>query len=99
MADKEEAGLPLEKEDIYKVYWLDRDLTLSNPLLTVLSPKKVTATKERPRETATFAANEEGVFQSRSSRGKAIIGKRTTLTTTSLGSKAGNKTRATTALI
>jgi len=62
MADKEEAGLSFKKKDIYKVYWLDCDLTLSNPLLTVLLPKKVIATKGRPCETATFTADEEGVF-------------------------------------
>jgi hypothetical protein len=99
MADKEEAGLPLEKEDVHEVYWLDRDLALDNPLLTVLSPKKVTATKGRPRETATFAANEEGVFQSRSSRGKAVMDKKTKSTTTGLGSKVGDKTRLTTASV
>jgi hypothetical protein len=99
MADREEADLPLEKADVHEVYWLNRNLSLENPLLTVLSPNKVTATKGRPRETATFAADEEGIFQSSTSRGKAVMGKRTTLTTTSLGSKAGDKTRATTASI
>ena len=99
MADREEADLPLEKTDIHKVYWLNRNLSLKNPLLTVLSPNKVTATKGRPRETATFAADKEGVFQSSSSRGKAVMGKKTTSTTTSLGSKAGDKTRATMASI
>jgi hypothetical protein len=62
MADKEEVGLPLEKEDVYKVYWLDRDLVFSNLLLTVFSLKKVMATKGRPCETAMFVANEEGIF-------------------------------------
>jgi len=62
MADKEEARLSLEKEDIYKVYWLNCNLTLSNPLLTVLLPKKIIATKERPRKIATFTANKKGVF-------------------------------------
>jgi hypothetical protein len=99
MADREEADLPLEKTDVHEVYWLDRNLSLENPLLTVLSPNKVTATKGRPRETATFAADKEGVFQSSSSRGKAVMGKKTTSTTTSLGSKAGDKTRATTASV
>jgi hypothetical protein len=99
IADREEADLPLEKADVHEVYWLDRNLSLDNPLLTVLSPKKVTATKGRPCEIATFTANEEGVFQGSSSRGKAVMGKKTTLTTTSLGSKAGDKTRATTASV
>jgi hypothetical protein len=99
MADREEADLPLEKADVHEVYWLDRDLSLKNPLLTVLSPKKVTAIKGRPRKIATFTADEEGVFQSSSSRGKAVMGKKTTSTATSLGSKAGNKTRATTASV
>jgi len=99
IADKEEAGLPLVKADIHEVYWLNRDLSLENPLLMVLSPKKVTATKGRPRETATFATDEEGIFRSSSSRGKDVIGKKTTSTTTSLGSKAGDKTRATTASV
>jgi hypothetical protein len=62
IADKEEAGLSLEKEDVYKVYWLDHNLILSNPLLTVLLPKKVTAIKGRPCKTAIFTANKEGVF-------------------------------------
>jgi hypothetical protein len=62
IADREEADLPLEKADVYEVYWLDRDLSLDNPLLTVFSPKKVTAIKGRPCEIAIFAANEEGVF-------------------------------------
>jgi hypothetical protein len=61
MADREEVDLPLEKADVYEVYWLNRDLSLENPLLTVLSPNKVTPTKERPREIATFTANEEEI--------------------------------------
>jgi len=99
MADREEADFPLEKIDVYKVYWLDRDLLLENPLLTVLSPNKVTAIKGRPCEIATFVANKEGVFQSSSSCGKAVMGKKTMLTTISLGSKAGDKTRATMASV
>lgn len=96
MADKIEANLPLEKADVHEVYWLDRDLSLDNPLLTVLLPKKVTATKGRPREMATFAADEDDIF---GSRGKAMMGKKTTSTTTSLGRKVGDKTRATTASV
>jgi hypothetical protein len=93
MADREEANLPLERADVHEVYWLDRDLSSGNPLLTVLSPKRVTATKGRPRETATFATSEEGAFT------RAIMAKQTSSTTTSLGSKAGDKTRATTASV
>jgi hypothetical protein len=62
-------------------------------------PKKVTATKGRPRDTATFAVDEEGIFGSSSSRGKAVMGKKTKLTTTSLVSKARDKTRATMASV
>jgi len=62
MVDREKADLFLEKIDIYEVYWLDRDLLLKNPLLIVLSPNKIMATKGRPRETAMFVANKEGVF-------------------------------------
>ena len=62
MADREEADLPLEKTDIYKIYWLDRNFLLKNPLLTVLLPNKVTVTKGRPCKTAMFVANKEGVF-------------------------------------
>jgi len=62
MADKEKADLPLEKADIYKVYWLNCNLLLKNPLLTVLSPKKVTVTKRRPCKIAIFIANKKGVF-------------------------------------
>lgn len=93
MADREEANLPLERADVHEVYWLDRDLSSGNLLLTVLSPKRVTATKGRPRETATFATSEEGAFT------RAIMAKQTSSTTTSLGSKAGDKTRATTASV
>jgi hypothetical protein len=99
IADKEEAGLPLIKADVHKVYWLDRGLSLENPLLTVLSPKKVTATKGRPRDTTTFAVDEEGIFANISSRGKVVMGQKTKETTTSLGSRAGDKTRATTASV
>ncbi|KAH8774492.1 hypothetical protein F5883DRAFT_641116 [Diaporthe sp. PMI_573] len=91
IADKEEASLPLEKSNLHKAWYLDCDLCVENPLLSVLSPKKVTATKGRPREIATFASDEEGVFEK---RGKAIMGKKTTSTTTSLGSRAGDKTRS-----
>jgi hypothetical protein len=62
----------------------------------VRSPKKVIATKGRPREMATFAADEDGIFEG---RGQAVFGKKTTSTTTSLGSEAGDNTRATTASI
>ncbi|KAL1856464.1 hypothetical protein Daus18300_010731 [Diaporthe australafricana] len=41
-------------------------------------------TKGRPLDTATFAVDEEGIFGSRSSRGKAVMGKKTKSTTTSL---------------
>ena len=62
MADRKEADLFFKKIDVYKVYWLNRDLLLENPLLTVLSPKKVMATKGRPYKTAIFTANEKGIF-------------------------------------
>jgi hypothetical protein len=78
------------------MYWLDRDLSKQNPLLLVLSPKKVTATKGRPREMATFATGEDGILEARAS---AIMGRLTFSTTISLGSKAGDKTRATTASV
>ncbi|KAH8770828.1 hypothetical protein F5883DRAFT_666235 [Diaporthe sp. PMI_573] len=91
IADKEEASLPLKKSNLHKAWYLNRDLCVKNPLLSVLSPKKVTATKGRPREITTFASNKEGVFKK---RGKAIMGKKTTSTTISLGSRAGDKTRS-----
>jgi hypothetical protein len=62
MANKEEAGLLLIKEDVYKVYWLDRDFLLNNLLLTVFSPKKVMTIKGRSCETAIFVADKEGIF-------------------------------------
>lgn len=96
LADREEAGLPLEKSDVHKAYYLDRNLSDINPLLTILSPKKVTATKGRPRDIATFTADKDGIFESRK---KAIMGKKTKPTTTSLGSRAGDKTRATMASV
>ena len=96
MADKEEADLPLEKVDMHIVYWLDRDLLAKDPLLLILSPKKVTATKERPYKMAIFAIDEKGIFKSHT---RAVLSKKTTLITTSLGSRAGNKTRATTTLV
>ncbi|KAL2272258.1 hypothetical protein FJTKL_07167 [Diaporthe vaccinii] len=97
IADKEEAGDPLTKADVHKVFWLDRDLLVDNPLLAVLSPERVRATKGRPRETATFATDEAGILESSGGRATAVISKRTTSTTTGLGSKAGDKIRATTA--
>lgn len=96
LADKLEADLPLEKSDVHEAYYLNRDLSLENPLLTVKSPKKVTATKGRPRDVNTFAGNEDGIFES---HGKAVIGKKTTSNTMNLGSKAGDKTRATMASV
>lgn len=96
LADKLEADLPVEKSDIHEAYYLDRDLSLVNPLLAVRSPKKVTATKDRPRDINTFAGNGDGIFES---RGKAVMGRKTTSNTTNLDSKAGDKTRATTASV
>ena len=96
MADKEEADLPLKKVDVHKVYWLDCDLLAKDPLLLILLPKKVTAIKGRPCKIATFAIDEEGIFKSRI---RAVLSKKTMLTITSLGSRAGDKTRVTTALV
>jgi hypothetical protein len=62
MANKEEAGLPFVKEDVYEVYWLDCDLLLDNPLLIVFLLKKVTIIKGRPCEIAIFVADKEGIF-------------------------------------
>jgi hypothetical protein len=39
IADKEEAGIPLDKDDVHSAWYLDRDLSIDNPLLEVLSPK------------------------------------------------------------
>jgi hypothetical protein len=96
MANREEADLPLEKADIHKVYWLNRDLLAEDPLLLILSPKKVTIIKGRPCKMAMFAIDEEGIF---GSRARAVLSKKTISTTTSLGSRAGDKTRVTTALV
>jgi hypothetical protein len=74
-----------------------RDLSIKNPLLAVLSPEKVTGIKGRPRKMATFTTDEIGIFESSRSRGIAIMRKKTKSTTKSLGSKAGDKPRATTA--
>ena len=84
---------------IHEVFWLDRDLSVVNPLFAILSPDKVIATKGRPREMATFATGEEGIFESSGSRGRVVMGRKTSSTTTNLGSKAGDRTRATTASV
>jgi len=96
MADKEEADLPLKKVDIHKIYWLDCNLLAKNPLLLILLPKKVTVIKGRPHKIATFTIDKKDIFKSHT---KAVLSKKTILTTTSLGSRAGNKTRVITALV
>jgi hypothetical protein len=96
IADKEEAGIPLDKNDVHKAWYLDRDLSIENPLLMVLSPKKVFNSRGRPRDTSTFTGDEDGLF---GSTGKAVVTHQTSSNTTSLGSKAGDKTRATTASV
>lgn len=45
---------------------------------------------------ATFAADEDGILEGRA---KAVMGKKTTSTTANLGSRAGDKTRATMASV
>jgi hypothetical protein len=96
IADKEEAGIPLDKEDIHSAWYLDRDLSIDNPLLLVLSPKKVLNSRGRPRDNNPFAGDEEGIL---SSFGRAVVTHQTSSNTRSLGSKAGDKTRATTASV
>lgn len=98
MADKDHAGLPLKKSDIYPYWYLDYDLNLENLLLTVFSPKKVVG-KGRPYEEGLFVANKDGIFASHREARKAVMGKQIKSTTTNLGSRAGDKTRATTASV
>jgi hypothetical protein len=55
IADKEEAGIPLDKEDVHSAWYLDRDLSNLNLLLVIISPKKILNTKGRPRDSGRFA--------------------------------------------
>ncbi|KAL1856467.1 hypothetical protein Daus18300_010734 [Diaporthe australafricana] len=96
IADKEEAGIPLDKDDVHLAWYLDRNLSINNPLLLVLSPKKVLNSRGRPRDNAPFTGDEEGIF---GNVGRAVVTHQTSSNTRSLGSKAGDKTRATMASV
>lgn len=85
-------GLTFKKSNIYKVYYFDCDLSLKNLLFTIFLLKKVTAIKGRPCDINTFTSDENDIFKSCK---KAVIGKKTALNTTNLGSRAGDKMRVT----
>jgi hypothetical protein len=70
IADKEEAGISLDKDDIYIAWYLDCNLLIDNLLLEVLSPKMVINSRGRPCDINMFAGNKEGIF---GSVGKAVI--------------------------
>ena len=100
VADKEEAGRIVEKSDIDRCDYLDRDLLKDNPILLTSEPVKVVNSRGRPSNTYTFSKDKPSLFdQATNQRARAIISNHTASNTTNLGKKAGDRSGRTSASV